>query len=732
VARVHRLDIGRLDAPEKTPQGFLKAPAHLTRAGVFTYYNADGSERKEYRSTAEVFRSDSLSTLIAAPVTHGHPPAMVDVANRGKYDLGNVGDNIVRDGGKVGATVYVKDGKLISAIERGDLREVSCGYNCDLDPTPGIVPDGEPDAGQHYDAQQKNISYNHVALVPQGRAGSEVRLRLDAAGNVIAPSLARKDSAMKVEVIDGVEYEIGGEPHKAAVKRRDEAQAKAKADADAAQAKLDAALADLEKARKDAADAPAKAKAAIEARVALETSAVKVLSGEKFDGKSDDEIRLAVVKAGYPDIKLDGKEPAYIAALFDAAVAKADAEPSLARELDNAREDSVIVSSATGDRAKHEQQRAVFAEALANKPVLLSKIAQLHGRRRTDSASQSRLVEAMIKASGEITASRVDSDGDLVTKELIAQARRDTGETGFLSRELLQKLRAPKDVKYAPRKGRQLAPVSNEVDPGAEAYSYDIFDRTGAAKLGSAYEGRAPRVDIKVSESLGKIEVVRAAFGWNVQDLRNAAFSGRSLPTMRGMACREAMEDGIDKNLANGSGALTGLVNNANIPILSTDTTGGAIDLSGFAGDWDNPSTTVAAILGEITSILSNRRSATQEIEFQEGTVDVVLPTAQYDALATRLYSDAHPETILSLILRTNPFIRSITSWNKLAGAGVSSRDRALFYTRSPMLLEAQIPLEPMTHPVEAEALEFLVEMEARVAGVSFYYPLSAVYVDGV
>jgi hypothetical protein len=729
--RSARIDVGRLDAPQRTEQGFLRIPAFVARAGVQTYYNTDGSERREWRPTGEVFHQDSLQSLVAAPVTYLHPPEMVTLTNRQQYDMGNVSDGqILRDGGKIGTVLYVKDGRLIAAIERGD-REVSLGYTCDLDMTPGVVPEGEPDAGQRYDAVQRSIQINHCAIVPKGRAGSEVRLHLDATGNVIAPSLARKDSAMK-EVIDGVEYEIGSEPHKAAVKRRDEAQAKAKADADAAQAKLDAALADLEKARKDAAEAPAKAKAAIEARVALETSAVKVLSGEKFDGKSDDEIRLAVVKAGYPDIKLDGKEPAYIAALFDAAVAKADAEPSLARELDNAREDSVIVSSATGDRAKHEQQRAVFAEALANKPVLLSKIAQLHGRRRTDSASQSRLVEAMIKASGEITASRVDSDGDLVTKELIAQARRDTGETGFLSRELLQKLRAPKDVKYAPRKGRQLAPVSNEVDPGAEAYSYDIFDRTGAAKLGSAYEGRAPRVDIKVSESLGKIEVVRAAFGWNVQDLRNAAFSGRSLPTMRGMACREAMEDGIDKNLANGSGALTGLVNNANIPILSTDTTGGAIDLSGFAGDWDNPSTTVAAILGEITSILSNRRSATQEIEFQEGTVDVVLPTAQYDALATRLYSDAHPETILSLILRTNPFIRSITSWNKLAGAGVSSRDRALFYTRSPMLLEAQIPLEPMTHPVEAEALEFLVEMEARVAGVSFYYPLSAVYVDGV
>jgi hypothetical protein len=103
-----------------------------------------------------------------------------------------------------------------------------------------------------------------------------------------------------------------------------------------------------------------------------------------------------------------------------------------------------------------------------------------------------------------------------------------------------------------------------------------------------------------------------------------------------------------------------------------------------------------------------------------------------YHAIASPLYSDYLPRTLTSIALETAPWVRSISSWEKLNGAGVGSRDRAIFYTRDSMNLEGQIPLEPMQHPVEPVALEFIVEMEARVGGVSVYFPYSAAYLDGV
>lgn len=330
--KVSRLDSGRIDAAERTQQGFLKAPAYLTRAGVFTYTNADGSQRREWRSMAEVMRADSLASLISAPVTDKHPAEMVTAENRSKYDRGNLGDNIIRDGGKVAATMYIKDSRLISAVERGDMRETSCGYNCETTDGVGVVPAGEPDAGQRYDAVQSDIVYNHVAVVPMGRAGSSIGLRLDAAGNSVVPPVEghSNEDKMTKERIDGIEYDVGTDAHRAACARRDEADKAHATELTALKAERDRQQARADKADADALKAAEQLKAATDVRHldALATARASLLSGAlavlgtdvKLDGKSDAEIKREVAIKANPTLKLDGKSEAYVEALFDAAI----------------------------------------------------------------------------------------------------------------------------------------------------------------------------------------------------------------------------------------------------------------------------------------------------------------------------------------------------------------------------------------------------------------------------
>jgi hypothetical protein len=151
----------------------LIASATLTRTGVFVYRNADGSVRREYRPSAEVAKADSLETLKLAPITNQHPPVMVDAANAKQFCVGQVGQDVTLDGINVVSTVVINDGDTIRELETGSKRDVSCGYVCDLDETPGVSPDGD-----RYDAVQKNIKYNHLAVVPVGRAGN-ARIRMD-------------------------------------------------------------------------------------------------------------------------------------------------------------------------------------------------------------------------------------------------------------------------------------------------------------------------------------------------------------------------------------------------------------------------------------------------------------------------------------------------------------------------------------------------------------------------
>lgn len=190
---VSRYDVAVLGNAERTPQGFLRMPAHLTRAGILEYKRADGTTVRELRPSSEVFAPSSLATLRAAPVTDLHPTEMISPANVRKLSIGIVSEDVRADGELVAAAVTVQEADAIAAVERGERREISCGYRCRIDATPGTY------RGQPYDQVQRDIVYNHVALGPRnwGRAGRDIALRIDAAGDADAPdaTVFRLDAA---------------------------------------------------------------------------------------------------------------------------------------------------------------------------------------------------------------------------------------------------------------------------------------------------------------------------------------------------------------------------------------------------------------------------------------------------------------------------------------------------------------------------------------------------------
>lgn len=324
-----RFDLaGRFDGIRRTPQGGIIATANLTRVGVFTYYNADGSQTKELRAPDDIFREDALATLKLAPLTIGHP-GMVTPENYRDLSVGVVGADVQPADKFVRATVHVQDAEAVRRVELGQtdpknpdaLLELSCGYECDVEKA-----DGEYD-GETYDSKQTGHRYNHVALGPAnwGRAGSEVRLTLDSAGNAIPESYA------------------GGMSTAPAVKTDDNKDTTARIDAltgerDALKAKLDAATAEVEKLKADLVGAnaltsklidPAHLDALVASRVALESSARRVLGTDaKLEGKSDRDVMCEVLAK--TDAKFDPKDRSidYVRARFDASTeiaVKADA-----------------------------------------------------------------------------------------------------------------------------------------------------------------------------------------------------------------------------------------------------------------------------------------------------------------------------------------------------------------------------------------------------------------------
>jgi uncharacterized protein len=172
-----RLDKGQLSRVQRTPQGGIRVDAALTRIGVLTYTNLDGTTRREFRSPEEVFHTDSLASLAGAPVLDGHS-TWVTPETWQQHARGHVVEGSARqDGELVASQLTIQDAGTLSRVERRDLSEISCGYTCDFVARPGEWK------GQRYDGIQTNIRYNHIALLGagQGRAGRECALRLDAA-----------------------------------------------------------------------------------------------------------------------------------------------------------------------------------------------------------------------------------------------------------------------------------------------------------------------------------------------------------------------------------------------------------------------------------------------------------------------------------------------------------------------------------------------------------------------
>lgn len=150
----------------------------LSRAGVFAYRGAQlrgaadpNKVYQVYRPAEELAAQDALDSFRLLPWVNEH-------AMLGAEDLGLLPAEEKGVQGVLGS-VYFKDGTIYGnpkvfseamgqAIDSGK-RELSCGYRCEYDWTPGRTPDGIA-----YDCVQRKIRGNHLALVEKGRMGSSV------------------------------------------------------------------------------------------------------------------------------------------------------------------------------------------------------------------------------------------------------------------------------------------------------------------------------------------------------------------------------------------------------------------------------------------------------------------------------------------------------------------------------------------------------------------------------
>ncbi len=315
-----------------TDAGDLVADAVFARIGIQQYTAAEvrapGRKPHEtlnvYRPASEVFKQKTLDSFRSVPVTNDHPrDGLVTSDNVRALRVGMTGDLVTKTDTTIDGTIALTQPDAVSAAN-GGKNELSAGYTCVYDFTPGTTEDGDP-----YDAVQRDIVANHVAMVDMGRCGPvcAVADSSNCGGDCESCPGKQRSADMRTVTIDGIGIQLEEGVAKTVNDKltqlaTDAEEAKKKADdmeeeKEKAEGERDAAMAEIKELKEKATDAAAIDKL-VEARTQVVSDARRLAPKLEIDGKSNEDIRREVVSDKVGSEAIDGKSDAYIEARFDA------------------------------------------------------------------------------------------------------------------------------------------------------------------------------------------------------------------------------------------------------------------------------------------------------------------------------------------------------------------------------------------------------------------------------
>ena len=318
-------DIAQVGTRFKHDNGFLDVNAIISRAGIYEYQagelgliDRDAAQVvRVLRTDDEVFNEQSMQSFAQKPITNDHPTQMVDSSNSRFYNVGLSDKTIIRDGDNVATKLLITDKKAVEMIEAGKV-ELSCGYIADI-----VIGAGTDKKFGGYDAVQKNIRGNHIAIVEKGRAGDACKIK--------DKTFQDKDKGVNKmnRIFDGIQIEVTDQGSQAIDKLEGkltdsqtaltDATATHKADIEKLTTDNKAAVDKLQ-GELDGAKSEILTDEQLDVKVAERASIVdaakKIVKDFDAKGKSNADIKKAVVQAKHTDMKLDDKSADYIDGLF--------------------------------------------------------------------------------------------------------------------------------------------------------------------------------------------------------------------------------------------------------------------------------------------------------------------------------------------------------------------------------------------------------------------------------
>lgn len=151
----------------------------MTKIGVFPYLGRQISPELEpdriyqvLRPEEELTKPETLKSLELIPLINDHTMIGTEPGMKPAEDVGvegTTGTNVKTNGRLITNDLKCYTENIKDLISNGK-KDLSMGYRCRYELSSGEFE------GQHYDAIQRDIIFNHIALVDEGRMGSDVRV----------------------------------------------------------------------------------------------------------------------------------------------------------------------------------------------------------------------------------------------------------------------------------------------------------------------------------------------------------------------------------------------------------------------------------------------------------------------------------------------------------------------------------------------------------------------------
>ncbi len=176
----------------------------ISKVGVFPYSGAQISPDFEpdkiyqvYRPEEELNNEETIESFKLVPWVDehamlGNEEGLTPAERKGIQ--GVIGEDVYFEDGYLKANLKIFSNKLANLIDSGK-KELSIGYRCLYDIVSGVYN------GVRYDAVQRQIRGNHVALVEEGRSGPDVavldhfKFTFDTKGLVMADMIKEEETA---------------------------------------------------------------------------------------------------------------------------------------------------------------------------------------------------------------------------------------------------------------------------------------------------------------------------------------------------------------------------------------------------------------------------------------------------------------------------------------------------------------------------------------------------------